>query len=193
MKASPFYPDGYYLHRSFWVVRNEILEKHPKVAVAFVMAQQKALEDLMKLPGEQVSELVKKYWELPPAAGKQIVQDEVLFLRGWIFPTEGDAWALVETCRWENDGQLSAGGLRRDEGRIILSRAHGLSADDLARRGIGAGLYIVLNGGDIDALYAAVQGRATVLTPIGDRPWGDRTFEIADPDGYRVEVAKTLG
>lgn len=98
-----------------------------------------------------------------------------------------------EWFRWENDGQLSAGGLRRGEGRIILSRAHGLSADDLARRGIGAGLYIVLDGGDIDALYAAVQGRATVLTPIGDRPWGDRTFEIADPDGYRVEVAKTLG
>lgn len=106
VKASPFYPDGYYLHRSFWVVRNEILEKHPKVAVAFVMAQQKALEDLMKLPGEQVSELVKKYWELPPAAGKQIVQDEVLFLRGWVFPTEGDAWALVETSRFMADGKL---------------------------------------------------------------------------------------
>jgi len=96
-----------------------------------------------------------------------------------------------EWFRWEQDGQLQAGGLRRGEGRIILGPARGMSADDLARRGIGTGVYIVLDG-DIDALYTAVQGKAKVLTPIGDRPWGDRTFEIADPDGYRVEVARTL-
>jgi uncharacterized glyoxalase superfamily protein PhnB len=36
------------------------------------------------------------------------------------------------------------------------------------------------------------RGGASVIEEIGDRPWGDRTFAIADPDGYRLRFAKTL-
>lgn len=34
VKKSAFFPDGYYLHRSFWLVRNGFAEQHPQVVVA---------------------------------------------------------------------------------------------------------------------------------------------------------------
>lgn len=95
-----------------------------------------------------------------------------------------------EWFRW-GEGSLVAGGLRRGEGRVILSRADKLSPEQLAQRGIGTGLYVDVGDEEIDALYDRVKGVARVVEPIADRPWGDRTFIIADPDGYTVEVAKT--
>lgn len=106
VKKSPFYPDGYYLHRSFWVVRNEIIDKHPKLITAFVMAQQTAVEALAKMKTGEVSDLVKKYWELPPELGAKVVEDEVMLIRGWVWPTEGDAWALVKTSEFMVEGKL---------------------------------------------------------------------------------------
>jgi len=106
VKQSPFYPDGFYLHRSFWVVRNEIIDKHPKIVVAFIMAQQEAVEVLSKMKPGDVSDLSAKYWELPPDLGAKVVQDEVLFMRGWVWPTEGDAWALVRTSEYMAEGKI---------------------------------------------------------------------------------------
>jgi ABC-type nitrate/sulfonate/bicarbonate transport system substrate-binding protein len=106
VKQSPFYPDGFYLHRSFWVVRNEIIDKHPKVVVAFIMAQQEAVEVLSKMKPGDVSDLSAKYWELPPDLGAKVVQDELLFMRGWVWPTEGDAWALVRTSEYMAEGKI---------------------------------------------------------------------------------------
>lgn len=55
----------------------------------------------------------------------------------------------------------------------------------------GTGLYIVLDSG-IDEVYARLKDRVTILTEIGDRHWGDRTFELSDPDGYPIEFAQEL-
>jgi len=41
---------------------------------------------------------------------------------------------------------------------------------------------------DLDGLYA--QLRAAGIQPVGRprrRPWGERTFEVLDPDGNRIE------
>jgi transposase len=101
VKKSPFYPDGYYLHRSFWLAHNALLDKHPKLALAFLIAQQEALDALaaLKNPGA-VAESVKKYWQLPPAEGAKVVNDDVLFLRGWSWPTEADASAVLEVSKY---------------------------------------------------------------------------------------------
>jgi len=56
-------------------------------------------------PG-QVSELSRKYWELDPALGAKVVRDEVLFERGWVWPTEGDALALLETSKYMVEGKM---------------------------------------------------------------------------------------
>ena len=53
-----------------------------------------------------VSELARKYWELDPKLGSNVVGDEVLFKRGWCWPTEGDALALLETSKFMVEGRM---------------------------------------------------------------------------------------
>jgi len=106
VKKSPFYPDGYYLHRSFWIGHSNIIKNHPAVVTAFVQAQQDAIAKLSGMDPGQVSELARKYWELPPELGSKVVKDEVLFARGWCWPTEGDALALLETSKYMVEGRM---------------------------------------------------------------------------------------
>jgi len=100
VKQSPFFPDGYYLHRSFWLMRNQLPEKHPKVVVAFLVAMQEAVAALTAMDAGQVSQLVKDYWKLDAAAGAKVVKDDVLFARGWDWPTENDARAVLEASKY---------------------------------------------------------------------------------------------
>lgn len=106
VKQSPFYPDGFYLHRSMWVVNNDIVENHPDIATAFVMAQEQAIQELNKLSPEDISQTVKDYWELPPELGAEIINDELLFLRGWSWPTKGDAESMIETSKFMAEADL---------------------------------------------------------------------------------------
>ncbi|MEP7064378.1 MAG: PhnD/SsuA/transferrin family substrate-binding protein, partial [Betaproteobacteria bacterium] len=106
VKKSPFYPDGYYLHRSFWIGSAKIIQSDPGIVTAFVRAQQDAVSVLSKMDAGKVSQLAVKYWELPPEIGAKVVEDDVLFKRGWCWPTEGDAAALLETSKSMVDGKL---------------------------------------------------------------------------------------
>ena len=107
-KKSPFWPDGYYLHRSFWIGRNGLIEKHPKVVVAFLIAQQEAVAALTAMDPGAVSQLVKDYWKLDPVNGGKVVKDDVLFSRGWSWPTEADARAVLETSKFMADNKVIA-------------------------------------------------------------------------------------
>ena len=106
VKNSPFFPDGYYLHRSFWILRNAIAEQHPKVVVAFLVAQQEAVAALSAMDAGAVSQLVKEYWKLDPELGAKVVKDDVLFSRGWSWPTENDARAVLEASKYMVDNKV---------------------------------------------------------------------------------------
>lgn len=82
VKKSQFFPDGYYLHRSFWIGRNAFIEQHPQAVVAFIVAQQEAVAALSAMDAGAVSQLVKEYWKLDAANGAKVVKDDVLFTRG---------------------------------------------------------------------------------------------------------------
>ena len=100
VKKSPFFPDGYYLHRSFWILRNALAEQHPQVVVAFLMAQQESVAALTAMDAGAVSQLVKDYWKLDATQGAKVVKDDVLFSRGWSWPTENDARAVLESSKF---------------------------------------------------------------------------------------------
>ena len=106
VKNSPFFPDGYYLHRSFWIAHPKLAASDPALITAFVMAQQDAVAKLSAMNHGQVSELSRKYWELEPKLGALVVGDDVLFSRGWCWPTEGDATALLEISKFMVEGRL---------------------------------------------------------------------------------------
>ncbi len=100
VRKSQFFPDGYYLHRSFWIGRNALIDEHPQAVVAFIVAQQEAVAALSAMDPGAVSQLVKQYWKLEPAQGAQVVKDDVLFSRGWSWPTEKDALAVFESSKY---------------------------------------------------------------------------------------------
>lgn len=99
-KKSPFFPEGVYMHRNFWLVHTSVVKSHPKAATAFLMAFEQAVRDLQKWPVEKIAELVFKFWELDAAAVKDIWANELNVVRGWSWLTEGDLRAVVEQSQY---------------------------------------------------------------------------------------------
>ena len=122
VKKSPFFPDGYYLHRSFWIGRNGLIEQHPQAVVAFLVAQQEAVAALTAMDAGAVSQLVKDYWKLDPTQGAKVVKDDVLFSRGWSWPTENDARAVLETSKFMADNKVIEGPLQWAQVKGAFSR-----------------------------------------------------------------------
>ena len=105
VKKSKFYPDGYYLHRSFWICSDRIVTDDAPIGQAFLVAAQRALVALGKEKPAAVSDMVNKYWGLPSELGAKVVEDEVLFRRGWIWPTEGDAATILQISNFMVEGK----------------------------------------------------------------------------------------
>jgi lactoylglutathione lyase len=60
-----------------------------------------------------------------------------------------------------------------------------LSAPERHAPGFEIGFKVV----DVDAAYAElVGGGAEPVTPPADRPWGQRTAYVGDPDGHLIEL-----
>lgn len=122
VKKSQFFPDGYYLHRSFWIGRNALIEQHPQAVVAFIVAQQEAVAALSAMDPGAVSQLVKEYWKLDATSGAKVVKDDVLFTRGWSWPTEKDALAVLESSRYMADNKQIEKPLTWDKVRAQFQR-----------------------------------------------------------------------
>jgi catechol 2,3-dioxygenase-like lactoylglutathione lyase family enzyme len=88
--------------------------------------------------------------------------------------------------------------LRRGGVSVFLNAAAGVREDmpALAARPIGgtATLFVTIEADTIeagvDALFAAVAGRARVVMPLKDQFYGMREFAIEDPDGYVIIFAQ---
>lgn len=82
------------------------------------------------------------------------------------------------------DGAIVHAELARGAARIMLGPAMGAAGAP------GLELYFRLDSG-IDDLYADVQANAlTVAEELKEQFWGDRTFIVVHPDGYRLMFAQ---
>jgi ABC-type nitrate/sulfonate/bicarbonate transport system substrate-binding protein len=123
VKKSAFYPDGYYLHRSFWICSNRIVTADAAIGQAFLTAHQQAVTALGQVKPGDISQLVRKYWELDPALGAKVVDDELLFQRGWSWPTEGDAKAITQISNFMVEGRLIPKPLTWDQVKSAFAKA----------------------------------------------------------------------
>jgi uncharacterized glyoxalase superfamily protein PhnB len=68
-----------------------------------------------------------------------------------------------------------------------LPSVHGESP----RHGVSAMLYVYVD--DVDEHFRqATQGGARVVLELADRPWGDRTYQVIDPEGHQWTFAQHL-
>lgn len=59
-------------------------------------------------------------------------------------------------------------------------------------RGVVAMVYVP-DDCDIDAYYERVRSKGTTITrEIVDEFWGDRVFMVSDPDGFSIQLCKTI-
>ncbi|MBZ9961745.1 ABC transporter substrate-binding protein [Mesorhizobium sp. B2-4-2] len=123
VKKSKFYPDGYYLHRSFWICSDRIVGDDAALGQAFLTAAQRALADLQKIDPREISQSVVKYWGLDPALGAKVIGDELLFQRGWIWPTEGDAAAISQISQFMVAGKMIPEALSWDQVKAAFGKA----------------------------------------------------------------------
>ena len=123
VKKSAFYPDGYYLHRSFWICSDKIVTTDAGLGQAFLVGYQQAVAALEKVKPGEISTMVKKYWELEPDLGAKVVEDEVLFQRGWIWPTEGDAAAITQISNFMVQGRLIPKPLSWDQVKSAFAKS----------------------------------------------------------------------
>jgi hypothetical protein len=99
-QKSPFFPEGIYMHRNFWLAHANLVKSQPKAVVAFLVAFEQAVRELRKWPVEEIAKLVFKFWELEPAQVKEIWGNDLNVQRGWSWLTEGDLRAVVEQSQY---------------------------------------------------------------------------------------------
>jgi uncharacterized glyoxalase superfamily protein PhnB len=56
------------------------------------------------------------------------------------------------------------------------------------------GLLVVFTVDEIDAEYARLEGEGvTIVTPIETEPWGERYFQMTDPNGVVYQLVQWVG
>ncbi len=89
------------------------------------------------------------------------------------------------------DGAIMHAELERGPVRVMLGPAQGeVGSPDCQVGALGLELYLPLESG-IDAFYQSVKAAGVVIVEeIQDQFWGDRTFKVEHPDGYRFMFAQ---
>jgi catechol 2,3-dioxygenase-like lactoylglutathione lyase family enzyme len=89
--------------------------------------------------------------------------------------------------------------ISRGDARVMLEVAGDLYSDGYnqeirGRLGGRSAAALYIEAPDLDPLYAAVEaGGVELVDPIADRPWGQREFTVADPDGTWLTFWRALG
>ena len=84
---------------------------------------------------------------------------------------------------WGDPADIAA--VCRDGVEITLTQRAGSKPTGAAH------VYLVVSG--INDYYETLEGSsATIVVPIGDRPYGMRDFRIADPSGNEISIGQVL-
>lgn len=91
--------------------------------------------------------------------------------------------------RWEHEGQLRGAEMRAGAVTFYLGQDDWQKGRDRVK-GQGCRLYVTTTQ-DIDALAASIKAKGWPLEQEPtDQPWGWRDFSVADPDGFKITIAK---
>ncbi len=101
-----------------------------------------------------------------------------------------DVVGFVVVEKWDDDGKI--GGVIVEAGRARLF----LVQDDFTKgrerdKGIGFRFFCATVQ-DLDELAEAIRSRGGSLEQEPtDQPWGSRSFDLVDPDGFRITVTSS--
>jgi uncharacterized glyoxalase superfamily protein PhnB len=103
------------------------------------------------------------------AATMEFMERALGFARGVVLP--------------DADGQLRYAEMRHGDSAVMLVR----KGDTTTATGGAAALYAYVQ--DVDAALMQAREAGAGASDAEDRPWGDRTAVVTDPDGYKWVLA----
>lgn len=89
---------------------------------------------------------------------------------------------------WEHEGKVAGLSLKAGSAYINLSQDDWAKGRDRVK-GEGFRLYLT-TGQDVDEIAAGIKARGGKLaSEPADQPWGARTFNLVDPDGFKLTIS----
>jgi len=118
--------------------------------------------------------------DVSPSLTVNDLQASIAWYRDIVGFTLGDTW--------ERDGKVAGAEL------IAGSATINLSQDDWAKgrnRSKGEGFRLYLHTAqDINVIAAKIKvAGGTLASEPANQPWGSRTFDLVDPDGYKLTIS----
>jgi len=90
--------------------------------------------------------------------------------------------------KFEHEGEVRGASLVAGAARLMLSKENWAKGRDRVK-GQGLRLYMSTNQ-DVDDVAAAIKARGGELaSEPTDQPWGARTFDLVDPDGFLITIS----
>ena len=91
---------------------------------------------------------------------------------------------------WEHGGKMAGASVKAGGAFINLSQDDWAKGRDRVK---GEGLRLYLSTAqDVDEIAAAIKARGGKLaSEPADQPWGARTFNLVDPDGYKLTISSS--
>lgn len=83
-------------------------------------------------------------------------------------------WPIIED--W-------GGGILYDTGAATLELIHDPEADPP-----NGSSHISIAVSDVWSLFERLKDKVTIVFPIRDNAWGDTSFQISDPNGFRITI-----
>jgi ABC-type nitrate/sulfonate/bicarbonate transport system substrate-binding protein len=99
VENSPYQPEGFFLARAWWVATSNFIDEYPELVEAFVRAEQAALDDLKSGTAGEASEIVFEDFQMEPDVAGPLLENDMLWIRGWVWPTESDYWGFVSNSQ----------------------------------------------------------------------------------------------
>ncbi len=91
---------------------------------------------------------------------------------------------------WQHDGVVMGAELKAGDVALMISQDDWKMGRDRVK-GAGIRLYCSTTQ-DVDKMAAGIKARGGTLASEPKDEWGMRAFAIADPDGFKITIAKTL-
>lgn len=99
-----------------------------------------------------------------------------------------DVVGLHEKETWEEDGRLVGAELVAGSQTLMLAQDDWKKGRDRVK-GQGMRFYF-LTTQNVDDLADAIRARGGALaSEPADQPWGARSFDLEDPDGFRITIS----
>jgi len=91
---------------------------------------------------------------------------------------------------WEHGGKVAGASVKAGGAFINLSQDDWAKGRDRVK---GEGLRLYLSTTQhVDEIAAGIKARGgTLASEPADQPWGARTFNLVDPDGYKLTISST--